>query len=124
MSSASPSPPKLVDGRSPGHQNSLCYTPNKKNGDTCYCKCVHNTYRLVPYPSLTLNTLKRCWRHSSRPFQHTSITSLTTMSAPALVPWMWNQNQSVLAGLPRSRNIAEVWHNGLVSRDSVSKPTI
>lgn len=48
----------------------------------------------------------------------------TSSSPPLFSPWMWNQHDTVMSGLPRSSNIAEGWHNGFRSLLGCSNPTI
>ena len=48
----------------------------------------------------------------------------TSESPPLFSPLMWNHDESLLAGLPHSVNIAKGWHNGFASMLSVPNPTI
>ena len=52
-------------------------------------------------------------------------TWIGTDTTPAMFsPWIWNYHDSVMAGLPRSSNIAEGWHNGFRSLMGCTNPTI
>ena len=52
----------------------------------------------------------------------------TWLGSPSTVPlfdrFLWTQFDSVLAGLPRSKNIVESWHNGFQSLVGTSNPTL
>ena len=48
----------------------------------------------------------------------------TDTTSPLFSPWIWNQRDAVMAGLPRSSNIAEGWHNGFRSLMGCTNPTI
>ena len=48
-----------------------------------------------------------------------------TDDTPAMFDfWLWNQHDAVLAGIPRSNNIVEGWHNGFARLLGCSNPTI
>ena len=48
----------------------------------------------------------------------------TSANHPRFVHDIWNQHEGVLAGLPRSSNIAEGWYNGFMSLMGCTKPTV
>ena len=45
-------------------------------------------------------------------------------SRPLFDIMLWNQYDAVLAGLPRSNNFVEGWHNGFQTLVAVSNPTL
>ena len=52
-------------------------------------------------------------------------TWIGTAASPSVFDkFLWNQYDSVLAGLPRSNNLVEGWHNGFRSLMGVSNPTL
>ena len=48
----------------------------------------------------------------------------SSSSSPIFDKFLWNQYDGVLAGLPRSNNLVEGWHNGFQSLVGVSNPTL
>ena len=48
----------------------------------------------------------------------------TSSTPPLFAQWSWNQYDACQAGLPRSSNMAEGWHNGFKSLVNCSHPTI
>ena len=48
----------------------------------------------------------------------------TSSTSPLFDHWLWNHYDTVLAGLPRSNNIVEGWHNGFQQLVGHSNPNI
>jgi hypothetical protein len=48
----------------------------------------------------------------------------TPTTEPIFDKYLWNMYDSVLAGLPRSNNLVECWHNGFQTLVGCSNPTL
>ena len=95
---------------------------------------VRKAFKMVgALPFVPLGDVEMAWRHlkptipdDMAPF--TSYFETTWMGTSATEPlfdtWSWNQNEAVLAHLPRSSNIAEGWHNGFKNLVGCSHPTV
>ena len=55
-------------------------------------------------------------------FERTWVGSSTVV--PLFDRMLWNQYDAVLAGLPRSNNLVEGWHNGFQTLIGTSNPTL
>ena len=95
---------------------------------------VRTAFRLVgALPFVPLDDLDLAWRllkptlptdmtEFASYFEHTWMG--TSSTPPIFDTWSWNQHDTVLAGLPRSSNLAEGWHNGFKSLVKCTKPTV
>ena len=56
--------------------------------------------------------------------ERTWIGSVNGPTAPIFDTFLWNQYDAVLAGLPRSNNLVEGWHNGFQTLFGTSNPKL
>jgi len=84
-------------------------------------------------PFVPIDDVDRAWRYLkpllpgdmdafSRYFEHTWMG--TSATQPLFSQWSWNQFDACQAGVPRSSNIAEGWHNGFRSLVGCAHPTV